>query len=153
MDILSTFSCTVSDHLLTVLGRLNTQAALRQRRKLIDNFCKVYIKKNHVYLVKTHCKLKADEVVPKSYCIYNYVCFVQAVVGEVANRTGGDICRMSVLIFFACRPGDVEMQTHTNTHGVSTTQSDAECDFEFLSEGKYTVEPLIQDAPEIRTSR
>jgi hypothetical protein len=87
----------LSDHLLTVLGRLNTQAALRQRRKLIDNFCK-------------------------------------AVVGEVANRTGGDICRMSVLIFFACRPGDVEMQTHTNTHGVSTTQSDAECDFEFLSE-------------------
>ena len=65
---------------------------------------------------------------------------MQAVVGEVADMTGGDICRTSVLIFFACRPGDVEIQTqtHTNAHSESSEQKESELDFNFMSEGKYT---------------
>jgi hypothetical protein len=81
----------ISDHLLAVLGQLNTKESLHHRAQLVNTFCK-------------------------------------ALVAGVADRTVGDICRTSVLIFFVPRPGDIEIES-----------TSLECRYSLTSEDSYAV--------------
>lgn len=131
----------MSDHLLAVLGQLDSKKALLERLELINTFCKV----NSIQLSKV--------------TLYNCMCVcIQAVVADAVNGTGELICKTSVLIFFSVRPGDIEMkrfadkmltfdinqhlnvQTHAHTIYHQRHNSELEDSFNFLaeeSEGTY----------------
>lgn len=109
----------MSDHLLIVLGRLNSQAELHQRIELVESFCKVI------------CSLRGKLSKSLGAEIINSIavehgtseCFklnidlldftllmMQAIVSDVAGKSEEDICRTSALVFFTSRTGDIEIQ-------------------------------------------